>query len=203
MKWFLNFFRIVFIATFGVFLIFGCSQKKVAPTQEPSGVQNQLPIDKKDERLIAPQIKDEPKKIPPQQTEIMEKEIIKAQPGIMEAKIRELQSSLKDVYFDYDRYDIKEEAKGIIRELAQLMQKNKDIKVIIEGHCDERGTNEYNLGLGDKRANAVKNYLMSLGIPSKRIETVSYGEEKPVCRESTEACWSKNRRAHFVLIGDK
>ncbi|TAN42967.1 MAG: peptidoglycan-associated lipoprotein Pal [Nitrospirae bacterium] len=115
----------------------------------------------------------------------------------------ELQSRLKDVYFDFDRYDIRDDAKPVLKEASAGLMKNREVKVIIEGHCDERGTNEYNLGLGDRRANAVKDYLLSLGIPAGKIETVSYGEEKPVCNEATEECWAKNRRAHFVLTGEK
>ena len=71
---------------------------------------------------------------------------------------------------------------------------------MVEGHCDERGTNEYNLALGDRRSRAVRDYLVALGIGSNRIETISYGEEKPVCAEKTEECWAKNRRAHFVVL---
>lgn len=88
----------------------------------------------------------------------------------------------------------------MLKEVSTILSRNKNIKVIIEGHCDERGTNEYNLGLGDRRANSAKEYLISLGIPSNKIETISYGEEKPICTEQTEDCWAKNRRAHFVFI---
>jgi len=77
---------------------------------------------------------------------------------------------------------------------------NPDAKILVEGHTDERGTNEYNLALGDRRANAVKDYLVSLGVSSSRIETISYGEEKPLCMGSDEECWQKNRRAHFVVM---
>jgi len=80
------------------------------------------------------------------------------------------------------------------------MTKDSSAILSIEGHCDERGTNEYNLALGDRRAKAVKDYLVSLGVPSSRIETISYGEEKPLCSAQNEDCWAKNRRAHFVLL---
>ncbi|MBZ0154650.1 MAG: peptidoglycan-associated lipoprotein Pal [Alphaproteobacteria bacterium] len=115
----------------------------------------------------------------------------------------EIPVTIQDVYFDYDKYDIKDDAQPVLKDLAAFLSKNKNTKVVVEGHCDDRGTDEYNLALGDKRANAAKEYLVSLGIPSNRIETVSYGEEKPVCKESTEECWAKNRRAHFVLAEER
>src|SRR5438132_109489 len=81
---------------------------------------------------------------------------------------------------------------------ADFLKSNPNFKVTIEGHCDERGSTEYNLGLGDRRASAVKQYLVSLGVPADRLSTVSFGKEKPFCMESTEACWQQNRRGHFV-----
>lgn len=181
-------------------ILAGCSQKKVAPSQEGAAISQDQADPTKDERLKL-QSKDDVRKIPGES--ITERDLAKVQSQDIESSIREIQSKLKDVYFEYDRYDITENSKAVVKELSQILSKNKNIKVIIEGHCDERGTNEYNLGLGDRRTHAVKNYLMSLGIPSKSIETVSYGEEKPVCKENNETCWSKNRRAHFVLIGER
>ena len=105
-----------------------------------------------------------------------------------------------DIMFEYDKYDVKESYKSELQAVSQWMTKNGSAKLSIEGHCDERGTNEYNLALGDRRAKAVKDYLVSLGVMSSRIETISYGEEKPVCTEQSEECWAKNRRAHFVIL---
>ncbi len=105
-----------------------------------------------------------------------------------------------DILFDYDQYDVKEAYKPEMRKISEWMAKNSSAVVSIEGHCDERGTNEYNLALGDRRAKSVKDYLLSLGVPSSRIETISYGEEKPACMEQNEECWAKNRRAHFVIL---
>ena len=113
--------------------------------------------------------------------------------------VQELQAKLQDIHFDYDKYVVRADGKPALKMVSDILLKNKNLKVTIEGHCDERGTNEYNLALGDKRASAVKELLTSMGIPSSRIETISYGEEKPVCTESTESCWAKNRRAHFAL----
>lgn len=107
-------------------------------------------------------------------------------------------SHIQDVYFDYDSYDITQQYQRVLQADASFLQQHPNIKFIIEGHCDERGSTEYNLALGDNRANATKQALVSLGIPADRIRTISYGKEKPFCTESTESCWAQNRRAHFV-----
>ena len=106
---------------------------------------------------------------------------------------------MKDVLFDYDKYNIRPDAKAALDSIAEWLSKNKGLNVLIEGHCDERGTNEYNLALGEKRANTAKDYLAAKGIASARIRTMTYGEEKPVCTESGESCWQRNRRAHFAI----
>jgi peptidoglycan-associated lipoprotein len=105
---------------------------------------------------------------------------------------------VRDAYFDLDKADIRADAREALTHTADFLRNYPQIKVSIEGHCDERGSTEYNLTLGDRRAAAVKNYLVSLGIGADRIATVSYGKEKPVCMESNEGCWQKNRRGHFV-----
>ncbi len=106
--------------------------------------------------------------------------------------------NVKDVFFDYDTADISQQYQQVLQGDARFLQQHPNMKFTIEGHCDERGSTEYNLALGDNRANATKQALISLGIPADRIRTISYGKEKPFCTESTEACWSQNRRAHFV-----
>ena len=106
----------------------------------------------------------------------------------------------EDILFDYDKYDVKESYRAALKAVSAWMVKNSSSSVSLEGHCDDRGTNEYILALGDRRAKAVKDFLVSLGVPSTRIETISYGEEKPVCTEQSEACWAKNRRAHIVIL---
>jgi peptidoglycan-associated lipoprotein len=105
---------------------------------------------------------------------------------------------VRDAYFDYDKADIRPDARASLSTTADFLKKYPSIKVTIEGHCDERGSTEYNLGLGDRRANAVKQYLVSLGISVDRMGTVSFGKEKPFCMEHAEACWQQNRRGHFV-----
>lgn len=104
-----------------------------------------------------------------------------------------------NIHFAFDRYDLNEEAKRILSEIAEYMKECPDVILTIEGHCDERGSNEYNLALGWKRANEAKKFLVTLGIDPSRIITVSYGEERPLCYEHNEECWAKNRRDHFVF----
>ena len=106
---------------------------------------------------------------------------------------------LSDAFFDYDQADLREDARSVLAGDAQWLKKHATVQVLIEGHCDERGTAAYNLALGDRRANAAKEYLISLGIDGSRLRTVSYGKERPFCTESTESCWQKNRRAHLVI----
>lgn len=105
---------------------------------------------------------------------------------------------VRDAYFDLDKADIRPDAREALGHTAEFLRNYPQLKVTIEGHCDERGSTEYNLGLGDRRAAAVKQYLVSLGVPADRLSTVSYGKEKPFCMEATEECYQQNRRGHFV-----
>ena len=106
---------------------------------------------------------------------------------------------LKPIYFDFDKYDIRPGDAKILDSNAAWLKGNAEQLVLIEGHCDERGTNEYNLALGERRAKTTMNYLVSQGVQASRITVISYGEERPVCTEKNEACWSKNRRAQFLV----
>ena len=108
-------------------------------------------------------------------------------------------SPLKDIYFDFDRADLRPDAREALKANADWLMKNSSATVQIEGHCDERGTAEYNLALGAKRAQAAKDYLVTLGIPERRLSTISYGQEIPVCTEHNEQCWQKNRHDRFVI----
>jgi peptidoglycan-associated lipoprotein len=105
-----------------------------------------------------------------------------------------------DIHFDFDSYDLNDDAKKTLKTLADWMTRSSNAKIEVEGHCDERGTAEYNLALGAKRAQAAKDYLTSLGVPASRLSTISYGKELPLCKESTEGCWATNRRDHFVVV---
>ena len=106
---------------------------------------------------------------------------------------------LTDAFFDYDQADLREDARSALAADAGWLKKYSSVHVLIEGHCDERGTAAFNLALGDRRANAAKEYLVSLGIDGSRLRTISYGKERPFCTESTESCWQQNRRAHLVI----
>ena len=106
---------------------------------------------------------------------------------------------LVDVHFDFDRYDIRADAAKTLESNARLLRARTGSQILIEGHCDERGTNEYNLALGERRAQAARNALVSHGVETSRISIVSYGEDRPQCRDRSEACWAKNRRARFLV----
>jgi peptidoglycan-associated lipoprotein len=108
-------------------------------------------------------------------------------------------SPLKDVLFEFDRHDLSGDARDILKGNAEWLKRNASARVEIEGHCDERGTSEYNLALGAKRSQAARDYLVTLGIAADRISTISYGEEIPACIESGENCWRQNRRVRFIV----
>ncbi|HEX2224417.1 MAG TPA: peptidoglycan-associated lipoprotein Pal [Thermoanaerobaculia bacterium] len=111
------------------------------------------------------------------------------------------QGLLSDLYFDYDSSSLRTQERDQSSRNADFLRQQPQFLLTIEGHCDERGTNEYNLALGERRASAVRDYLVSLGVSSDRLRTISYGEERPVCTESDESCWQQNRRAHHVVTG--
>ena len=117
------------------------------------------------------------------------------QPTLDELFSKEVQ----DAFFDYDKADIRADARDALSKTAQFLRSYPNVKVVLEGHCDERGSTEYNLALGDRRAQAAKDFMVSLGVAADRMQTVSYGKERPFCTEANESCYSQNRRAHFVL----
>jgi peptidoglycan-associated lipoprotein len=111
---------------------------------------------------------------------------------------------VSDVFFDYDKSEVREDARAALQRdadaLKAILNDFPSAVISIEGHCDERGSAEYNLGLGDRRATSVKEFLTQIGVPADRLKTISYGKEKPFCTESNEDCWQKNRRAHFAGV---
>lgn len=116
-----------------------------------------------------------------------------------EPSLRErFNSAVSDAYFDFDKSDIRDDARVALTRAAEFLRANPTVTIQIEGHCDERGSVAYNLGLGDRRANSARDFLISLGVSGDRITTISYGKERPFCTESTEQCWQQNRRAHLV-----
>jgi peptidoglycan-associated lipoprotein len=106
---------------------------------------------------------------------------------------------MDDVFFDLDKSDVREDAKSALQKDADWLKKWGSVQVTLEGHCDSRGSAEYNLGLGDRRANAVRTYLVNLGVPASRVTVVSKGKEQPFCNDENESCWQQNRRGHFVI----
>ena len=146
----------------------------------------------------------------PAETGAAESQVIEEQP-VMTPSQREAEEQegarreyvaepmLEDVHFDFDKSDLRPDAREILNKNAEWIRNNPGVKIQIEGHCDERGTEEYNLALGERRANSVKNYLVSLGIEADRLYTISYGEELPLDPGHNEEAWAKNRRAHFLV----
>lgn len=123
--------------------------------------------------------------------------------GVLSEDLQTLNSKgyLKDAFFDFDKADLREDARTALASDAQWIKQYSSIRVLVEGHCDERGTEEYNLSLGQKRASSVKDYLVSLGVEGARVNTVSYGKARPFCGDHDENCWQQNRRGHFVITG--
>ena len=109
------------------------------------------------------------------------------------------QKVLKVIYFDFDKYDLRADARATLAQNAQWLKANPSWRIQIEGHCDERGTNEYNMALGDRRANSARAYLISAGVPASRVRTISYGEERPAVQGNTDSAWARNRRGNFVV----
>ena len=106
---------------------------------------------------------------------------------------------LSDVFFDLDKSDLKDEARAALQKNADWMKKWTSTQVTVEGHCDSRGSSEYNLALGTRRSTSVKDYMVSLGVPAERITVITKGKEQPVCTDENEACWQQNRRGHFII----
>jgi peptidoglycan-associated lipoprotein len=123
-----------------------------------------------------------------------------AGPSVKEENVGGLAASaLKDAFFDYDKADIRPDAQQALTADAEFLKAHPEVKITVEGYCDQRGSEEYNLGLGDRRATGAKNFLTDSGVTSERMSTISFGKDRPFCKEATEDCWQQNRRAHLVL----
>jgi peptidoglycan-associated lipoprotein len=149
----------------------------------------------------APDVKAKPVVAEEPKAEVVEEEPlpeVRAEPEPAEVPAKE-EFPKVDIYFEYDSSALTPESQDNLRDNAKWLEENPDASVIIEGHCDERGSNEYNMALGDRRAKSVKTFLVDLGTAAQRITTISYGEEKPVDPGHDETAWAKNRRAHFVI----
>jgi peptidoglycan-associated lipoprotein len=197
----------ILILCLGVFLA-GCPKKRIVVNREQPSVRKSEEASRLEaeratkeakeakERELA-RIKEEEAKLP-QGGELEKSLVAKKERGI-EGEVFE-SKLLKDIHFHYDKYDVRREDEGTLKENAAFLKKNPKMKIQIEGHCDERGTTEYNLALGERRANSVKKYLVSLGITSDRISAISYGKERPLDRGHNEQAWAKNRRAHLIVL---
>ena len=195
---------VIFILCIGLILM-GCPKKTVVK-EEPSAKAEAAKIEaeraaKEKERGTkeretkekeAARVKEEQAK-----KEFERSLVAKKTPGI-EGEVFE-SSLLKPVHFDFDRYDIRAPEAETLKGNSAFLKKFPNMKIQIEGHCDERGTHEYNLALGERRANTTKKYLLSLGISENRMSTISYGEEKPLDSAHNDEAWAKNRRAHFII----
>lgn len=138
-----------------------------------------------------------PTPVPPTQSALTDDQVF----ARMSLEELNAQKPLEDVFFAFDSFELSDMARASLQKNADWMKRWTSAKITIEGHCDSRGTPEYNIALGDNRARTVASYLTSLGISSDRVLTVSKGEEQPFCTEDTEGCWSQNRRGHFLVTG--
>ena len=192
----------IFILCLGLFLG-GCPKKKVAVSRDLSSVQRAEEAARREreareakERELARLREEELKK--PTEGELEKSLVTKKEPGI-EGEVFE-SKLLKDIHFDFDKYDVRSVDEAVLKENAVFLKNNPKMKIQIEGHCDERGTVEYNLALGERRANNTKKYLVFLGIPSDRISAISFGKERPLDKGHHEEAWARNRRAHIVVL---
>ena len=167
---------------------YGCAKKQVVT--EGGQVEPVRPSEVPEASKEVPKAEEKP-------SEVM-RETKEAPPGPKEqpepVEASRAEKALKDVYYAFDSYDLSAESRKTLQENADWINANKGPVITVEGHCDERGSDEYNLALGDRRAKAVKDYLVSLGVPSSKVDTISYGEEKPLCTEQTEECWEQLER---------
>lgn len=172
----------------------GCAKKvKTEPVVTPEVQEEAVtPTETKAEEPVTPPAE--------KQESELDKSLTKAETPGIEGEASE-SSKLKNVYFAFDRSDLSAEARNILKESADLLKQSPDTKIQIEGHCDERGSTSYNLALGERRAASVRDYLVSLGVPSDMLSTISYGEEKPADAGHNEEAWAKNRRAHMIVLG--
>jgi peptidoglycan-associated lipoprotein len=200
----------ILILCLGLFLV-GCPKKTVVVNRDRPSVQRSEEASRLEAERAAREAREAQELKERELARIKEEEAKKPTGGELEKSLvakkeRGIEGEvfesklLKDIRFDYDKYDIRRVDEGIIRENAAFLKKNPKMKIQIEGHCDERGTVEYNLALGERRANNTKRYLVSLGITSDRISTISFGKERPLDPGHNEEAWAKNRRAHIVVL---
>src|SRR5512136_774878 len=186
-------------------LLTGCPKKKVAASRDQLSVQSAEEAARLQREREAREAKER------ESAKLREEDLKKPAGGDLEKTLVGKKETgiegevfesrlLKDIHFDFDKYDVRQVDEAILKENAAFLKNNPKMKIQIEGHCDERGTVEYNLALGERRANNTKKYLVFLGIPSDRISTISFGKERPFDKGHDEQAWAKNRRAHIVVL---
>ena len=171
----------VALTLFATVAIVGCGKKTPPPAPAP----------------VAPEA---PPPAPPPPPEVMQEDEYSRLKKMSSDELEQL-GLLEDVHFDFDRSEIRDGDRAVLSKNADVLKKFDFLVITVEGHCDSRGTVEYNLALGERRATAAYDYLVSLGVPAARLKSVSYGKEVPLCNEQTEDCWARNRRAHFAVTG--
>ena len=198
---------IMFIVFSVSIFINSCAPKKpkvdqaaIMKEQQRAAEEKRLTAEEEERRKFDEAMKAEQKRKAEEEAKLKAEEEEEIKPQIAREAETKVVPQLDDIHFDFDKSDIRTDAREILQKNADWLQNNPDIKIQIEGHCDEKGTAEYNLALGERRAMSTKKYLISLGISADRIYTISYGEELPIDPNHSEDSWAKNRRAHFLVI---
>jgi peptidoglycan-associated lipoprotein len=173
----------------------GCAKKALVPKEEPVAPATPPPVT--DTRPVSPSETPVSTPMVPEAPATSATDLTATDAT---AKAGQQQGLLATVYFDYDSFLLSQDSRDILSRNAELIRKKVAGTVRLEGHCDERGSDEYNLALGEKRAQAALSYLVTLGVPAQRLSTISYGKERPAVPESTEEAWAKNRRVEFVIV---
>ncbi|HOC58876.1 MAG TPA: peptidoglycan-associated lipoprotein Pal [Smithellaceae bacterium] len=202
MRKYLAMISLLIVMVFTLALFSGCAEKKAVVKEE--AVQEQQTAAAQEAAPVAVETKDD--EAARRAKELADREAALKAQAERDAEARRaalaaksVSLNLQNIYFDYDKSSIREDAREILKANADIFSKKADAGIIVEGHCDERGTAEYNMALGERRAQEAKRYLVNLGINASRIETISYGEERPLDNRSTEEAWAQNRRAQFLL----
>lgn len=189
-------FYVVFVFVIAIFVTAGCSKQEIVKKDEGiAPMPSAMPADSKKQAATASTKSDAVQALP--------KAADQMSPATQSSKLsssEQLQSALEKIYFDFDSSDITASARDILSRNAAEIMKEQLLKIRIEGNCDERGSAEYNLALGERRAKAARQYLVNLGVKPERLSTISYGKEKPAVQGNNEAAWAKNRRDEFVIV---
>ncbi len=174
-------------------LLLGCPKKK------PEAPKDEIKMDTT--KVSPPPTQEIPSQPPPPPADEVEVDPLASEDLRLVNEEARRQGFTANIYFEFDKSDLLDASRDALARNADFLKRRREFTLTIEGHCDERGTNEYNLALGERRANSVKSYLASLGVGAERMVTISYGEERPVCTQTDESCWSQNRRAHLLITG--